>query len=166
MQYLKIFIIVIFSSLLFANCQSPTDKALKLSEKELFSFLNDYDSYQNIEISEPKAVTITYLDDPEFIDKKDKYIQLDKLVGEISLDALIGNSNLEYAYLKHGNKFKQLEDLGNDLKRIEAEFVPFQGMKSVQKLRANNTANAKVVVTIEWVYDTELTKVISYRIVQ
>ncbi|MEK6451159.1 MULTISPECIES: hypothetical protein [unclassified Myroides] len=166
MRNLKIYIIAIFSSLLFANCQTPTDKALKLSEKELFSFLNDYDSYQNIEISEPTIVTITYSDDPEFIDKKEKYEQLDKLVGEISLDALIGNSNLEYAYLKHGNKFKQLEDLGNDLKRIEAEFVPFQGMKSIQKLRANNTANAKVIVTIEWIYDSELTKVISYRIVQ
>lgn len=166
MRNLKIFIIAIFSSLLFANCQTPTDKALKLSEKELFSFLNDYDSYQNIEISEPTIVTITFSDDPEFIDKKDRYLKLDKLVGEISLDALIGNSNLEYAYLKHADKFKQLEELGNDLKRIEAEFVPFQGMKSIQKLRANNTANAKVIVTIEWIYDSELTKVISYRIVQ
>lgn len=166
MQHFKIFIIVIFSSLLFTNCQSPTDKALKLSEKELFTFLNDYDSYQNIEISEPILVTITYQDDPVYIDKKEKYEKLDKFVGEISLNALLGNSNLEYTYFNNADKFKELKELEKDLKSFETEFVPFQGMKAIQKLRANNTLNAKVIVTIEWVYNTELTKVISYRILQ
>ena len=155
---MKKLVIALIGILLFSCGQSIDDKARKLIEDELKKTMNDFSSYEFVEMTSPDTV-YTYFIDTEMgyeLYKERMQFSTDSLLWSVKLE-FVSNEN-EKTDLK--NKIEQgvklVEEYNNSIK----DFVPKpKGMSVDFTYRENNELGAKVIRIDTYYFDLEMTKI-------
>lgn len=129
----KLFFIIPFITLL-SSCQKPYEKAI---DKYIHDNFNDPESYECIEISEPKKITV-----------------LDYCVLEVKERGKKEGWTSDSILTKIGELRPFLEEKGNDPDKVLLLYVD-------HTYRANNKVGAKTLYKEEWYLSDDMTEVTS-----
>lgn len=159
-------ILLSISLIFLISCsKSPQDKALKLIDNNFKNTLNDYNSYELIEISKLDSSFTTPFDNPQFVDSLLKFEALQQLANESKEDyeKYKGYSSSYFTekrmealnkakfYLEKASTSAQFVDNFRDT------FKPaFNGWEAVHKFRANNAMGAKIIGLYKWKFNIAL----------
>ncbi|MCO7721946.1 hypothetical protein [Myroides odoratimimus] len=154
---------------LISCSKSPQDKALKLIDNNFKKTLNDYNSYELIEISKLDSSFTTPFDNPQFVDSLIKFKALEKSSKE-SLEEYEKYKGYSSSYfvkkrteaLKNAKYY--IEEAGTSAQFVDSftdTFKPaFNGWEAVHKFRANNTMGAKIIGLYKWKFNIALDSII------
>lgn len=161
---MKKIILLIFAVVTLCSCEkSNEEKARGLIESQLKTSMNDWSSYEFVEMSEVDSVFTTFVDSDEGEDIRK---QLSNLTSKI-IEYEVG---CNYPIL-HGKRaqimkdsipiLKQMEDaLQNAYDTKEKEYKgDFIGYKAQFKYRGNNKLGVKIISSSTYFFNPEITEI-------
>ena len=160
MKKLLIFTLLLF---FFISCEnSPESKAKKLIEQELKSTMNDWGSYEFVEI-EPLDSSFSTLSDNEEYHSLELEFKVIKAKGDYFL------SEYKYDYMNSSLKdscdmcIKEMDSITKRMSEIESSFVPeHNGWVTTFTCRGNNKLGNKVISKSIYYFDKDITQIKYY----
>lgn len=159
----KIILLVCAITALCSCEKSNEEKARELIESQLKANMNDWSSYEFVEISGVDSVFTAFMDSDE---GKDTQKQLSKLTSKIIEYEVNSKYPILYGERTQTMKdsipiLKQMEDsLQNAYNTKEKEYKgDFTGYRTTFKFRGNNSLGAKIISSSIYFFNPEITEI-------
>lgn len=175
-------ILLLAVAICLAGCASKEKKALKLIDKEMFSTLYDYDSYQPVETKIDSAFTSIYMDSTIRVHAT-KIIAIQSLLEESkkNIDEALSTAQMwQDSYSAYGRQkfLTAKEETSKCIKEMEASlqlwresndtiamniktFKPeFQGWQATHKFRCKSKGGNSLLSTHIYVFDPQMKRII------
>lgn len=164
--------------LLMIGCSSPEQKAKNLIKKHLKETLDDWNSYEPVKFGTLDSVYTTYNDIPEYQDLRRKYysasVEYDELIEQANnyieeARKYIRYRDIRTMYLKMASdKMAETEPLMDTMQKyapvidsIKKSYVPkLKGWSLTHSFRSNNKYGNKIIRSIIFFYDTDITSIV------
>ncbi len=171
----KYFLVTI--ALVLVGCSTPERRAQGLIKAHLKENLHDFGSYESIKFGELDSVYTTVLDNSEYTmamylydafeeSRKESLAKVNKYLDYVSFygDNEYVKDDL-HAELQHLNQLTDSTTLFlRTMAKIEKDFIPsFKGWSMSHTFRANNAMGAKIMSHKEYIFDKDITRVLSEK---